>query len=315
MSLSQKLRTFGSVSFETASNSKNGVVVIVIRWGLIAAVIAFFVSILMGILFEVRVFHIFFRALIFSALFFGLGVGLRHLISNYFPEMLYTDDENNENELYEQSGARIAIIQDNIGEYAVPELYRTAAGSEELGNIEDLVSGAFSPSGSKGIDRNNKTGYNNEGNEKEQVETTESQNISNIFPEEIPFHGDSLGGSPGGDNPAVGSESAPSPIFSPSFGDSGGLEGLPDLDMMARAFSPGFSGSVPVFTTAQTSSPPPDSAPLNVSGQSSFLPKVEDFEPAAQQSYRGGNKPQPMEGDFNPKELAEGLRAVLAKDK
>jgi hypothetical protein len=87
--------------------------------------------------------------------------------------------------------------------------------------------------------------------------------------------------------PAAAESSSARPAFSPSFGDdSTGLGGLPDLDTMAQAFSGG---------------------------------SLENPEPVQQQetssrSRPAGNKAQPMQGDFNPKELAEGIRTVLSKD-
>jgi hypothetical protein len=48
-------------------------------------------------------------------------------------------------------------------------------------------------------------------------------------------------------------------------------------------------------------------------GVSSGESSPDEMEP--EQSRFVGSKPQPMKGDFNPKELAEGIRTVLSKDK
>jgi len=287
--------------------------VVVLKWGIIAAIAAFFISVFIGIIFDVRAVHIILRALLFAVLFFGLGIGLRFIINSYFPELLYKEDENPTEDWYDQVGSRQAITQDDVGEYAVPELYKTPDGSDELGNIDDLISGSFNPrDGTKGIDRNTEAGYNNKGdfNKTGQVSSSESQDISNVFPEEFPFHDDGLM-----DNAAAGSSPAVDrQQFSPSFGENAGYESLPDLDLMARAFSSGFGGapvSIPP-TPAQTFIPA--TAAANSSALSSNTPKLDELEPTPQR-YRGGNKPQPMKGDFNPKELAEGLRSVLEKDK
>ena len=91
-----------------------------------------------------------------------------------------------------------------------------------------------------------------------------------------------------GNSQAEGKNSRAAQVFTPSFGDGdGGLGGLPDLDALAGAFLSNDSDPSPP--------PPADSggpvrAPL-------------------------GNKAQPLKGDFNPKELAEGLRTILIKEK
>ncbi|MDR2729968.1 MAG: hypothetical protein LBB81_03605 [Treponema sp.] len=87
-----------------------------------------------------------------------------------------------------------------------------------------------------------------------------------------------------------GSNNEEKPAFSPGFAESG-LSGLPDLDAMAAVFS----------------------------GGSTFAP---DNEPAQEYSadtgratLSGRNKPQPLKGDFDAKELAKGISTVLSKDK
>jgi hypothetical protein len=77
------------------------------------------------------------------------------------------------------------------------------------------------------------------------------------------------------------------PVFSPSFGDnSAGFGDLADLDSMALAFS---GGSLADPDPVQQQEAPARNSPM-------------------------GNKVQPLQGDFNPKELAEGIRTVLSKD-
>jgi len=263
------------------------------KWGLIAALGAFFVSILMGFLFGVGLFHIFIRTIIFSAVFFAVGFGLRFIINSYFPELLVNDDtsgeEYTENPGYEQASSPLNM--DHTGEYAVPELYKDPDGSNEMGNIEDLISGIFNRSkpSEKGIDGNTDAGYNDIGG---------LQDISFGIPEEIPFLEDD-----GHESPAL--ETTPAkPMFTPSFGDDGGLGGLPDLDMMAKAFSSSFT---------PTPAPGPSTVPSFSSIHQTNIPSsAVDVD---SRSHYKGNRPEPMKGDFNPKELAEGLRSVLSKDK
>jgi len=272
------------------------------RWGLSFAAVALVISVALGIISGVNVFHIFLRTMLFVFIFFGLGMGTRALIDNFFPELLFDDDEGEAQITFDQPGSRVNITLGSVGEYAVPEKYTASGETEELGNIEDLISGAFKPhspekaevspqSAFKGIDRSGEADYNDPG--------------ANLFDDDsggfqFQNFGQSdeagaAGGIAGTDEEA---ETAPfrKPEFTPSFGDdSDGLGGLPDLDIMASAFSSGFGA---------------ESAPVQAQPQPS--PFDDDVEQA---SYNTGNKPQPLQGDFNPKELAMGIRTVLSKDK
>jgi hypothetical protein len=266
------------------------------KWGILAAVGAFLISIALGFLFGVNVLYIFSRALIFAVVFFALGFGLRFLINSFFPELLFSSDESPSLSEYDQPGSRVNITVDNNGEFAVPELYK-ASDDKEMGNIEDLIAGIFKsrssesmverrperrmediPESIESIDRMDEDGYN-----------TLEDDVGAEEPEKFQFQ----------DMSTFEKNTAEKPSFTPSFGEDAGLGGLPDLDAMAMAFSStggsfSFSGS-PSFGSSAPAAP------------------AEDSEPAP--SRYAGNKPQTLQGDFNPKELAEGIRTVLSKDK
>lgn len=74
------------------------------------------------------------------------------------------------------------------------------------------------------------------------------------------------------------------PVFTTSVSGRGDLGGLADLDAMVGAFS----NSEDAASSAETPAPSRSS---------------------------GGKKPQGFESDFNPKELAEGIRTILVKEK
>jgi len=251
-----------------------------IKWGLTAAVAAMMISIGLGLLFGVGLFHVFMRALIFAAIFFGFGFGLRFLINSFFPELLYIYEESSTQESFDQPGSRINITLDNTGEYAVPELYKTPGDPDELGNIEDLVSGVFSPRSASdkpvrsqsGIDRKKEESYNVE-------------SAFQSFLDQEPFSIQ--------DTDGFEKKQAEKPVFTASLGDDAGLGGLPDLDSMAMAFSGGVESNMAV--------------------QAGPVQAQEEFE-SEQQRYVV-SKATPMKGDFNPKELAKGISTVLAKDK
>jgi hypothetical protein len=275
------------------------------KWGLSAAIFALFISILLGLIAGVSAVHVFLRALVFSVVFFGIGFGLRFIINSIFPELLYINNEEITPSENSEEG-HISIAMDSMGEYAVPELFNQGD-APELGNIDDLISGVFKPGGGvkrasqetnqkidfsisdEGIDQNKETGYNNSG-AIEDISFGGSEELnSGGFNETSAFE-------------KTAAEKTPSfqPQFTPSIGDEddSGLGGLPDLDMMAMAFS-NFSGPSP----SSVSSSPPSMGPID---------PVEEAEPDRGQ-YKG-NKPQPLKGDFDPQTLAEGIRTVLSKE-
>jgi hypothetical protein len=280
------------------------------KWGLISAICALVISILLGIVSEVGAGHIIIRALIFSAVFFGVGLSLRFVLDSFFPELLTINDEE-DNSSEADSGGQVSIAMDGMGEYAVPELFNQQGNSQEVGNVEDLVSGNFRPrfadddssinedqgeyqnldfsmQGGKGIDRNNEAGYNNGGIEDIPFRENEAEKPA--------MRPAAFEKSAGEKHPAASQQQ-----FTPSFGDDSGLGGLPDLDMMAMAFSSGYS-EAPVSAAGPLSSVsmPPSAHP------------AEEFEPDRSQ-YKG-NKPQTLQGEFNPQSLAEGIRTVLSKE-
>jgi len=76
-------------------------------------------------------------------------------------------------------------------------------------------------------------------------------------------------------------------------GNSASMEALPDLDSMAGVFSPASGRADSDLVEHFVPAPAPKPAPLN----------------------RGQKKSPEWAGDFNPKDLAEGLRTILNKEK
>ena len=270
-----------------------------LKWGFVAAAIALVISALLGIIFDVRPFYIFLRALIFSAVFFGIGFSIHMVINNFMPELLSLEEEPviHENN---QSGTRVDITLGNSGEYAVPEMYKDDD-PDKLGNIEELISGAFKPRASpefpsgqykkssfaelESIDGKSENDYNEGG-----------VNWNALEPENLEF----LSTRP--------SASAPpeKQVFTPSFGDNSDLGGLADLDAMATAFSG-------VGEPRPTAAPAPSPGPAMAEPIDDHL--FDETAPIAKPASRSANKSQQLEGNFNPKELAQGIRTALAKEK
>ena len=254
-----------------------------IKWGIISGIIALVFSLILGIISGVQPSFIFLRALIFTVVFFGFGIGLGFLVDNFFPELLLRD----EGPAYdgEQPGSRVNITLENTGEYAVPEMYKSSGGTQDLGNIEELISGAYKPrsrrdsaAGPEGIDRKREDVYNGD----------EGKFKQNGFDMEASSSDASHG----------------KPVFTPMFGDdSAGLGGLPDLDSMATAFSSG--GESASFKSGGDAGGEPDSL---------LMQSFDDMEPMPSKSKKKGDNPA-IQGDFSPQEIAQGIRTVLDRDK
>jgi len=272
-----------------------------IRWGIITAISALIISVALGIFSGVGTFHIFIRAVIFTVIFFGFGIGLRFVIDNFFPDLIISVKESEKQD--EQSGSRINITVDSTGEYAVPELYKAPEDNEELGNIESLLSGASRPRNTEG------RGYINENQSKAGLFEIPSLEESIDLEKEAGYN-DSVAV----EKPAVEKPTEEKPQFTASFGEDFGLGGLPDLDMMAMAFSTGEAQSADIADFGS----PVGSFGANVlpdDSESSFfsspVSSVEESEPDRGQ-YKG-NKPQPLQGDFDPRDLAKGISTILKK--
>jgi hypothetical protein len=262
-----------------------------IKWGITAGLLAAIISVVLGIFFGVGASYILVRAVIFLSVFFALGTGLRVLINNYLPELMYFDNDSSPKINFEPPppGSQINITLGAVGEYAVPEMYRDSKDSKELGNIEDLISGVFRARSSfesneadtalsyipkspfEGIDLRMEDDYNTQ----EAGFSAGPQEFMNFSVPEPP-------------KPAAFEKPAFTPVFG---GDSEDLGALPDLGSMATAFSTGFD-----------------------TDEATAMPHLGDEAEPAQMQYNKGNKPQTLQGDFNPKELAEGIRTVLKKD-
>jgi hypothetical protein len=268
------------------------------KWAVFSSVLAFIISAGLGVISGVTFVLIIARAIVFAAFFFGLGFALRFLVTNYFPELfLARDTTENEysNEL--KSPAENTTV-DTTGEYAVPELYNAPGAENELGNIDDLISGAFSRARLEGVDRMEEEGYNGTGVQSEMEMKFKASSAGN---QEIINFQDMFSDDTAAYNEPGQQKTEKQRDFTPSLGnDSDDLGGLPDLDSMAMAF-----GGASSFSDS--------------TGISSFDDAIEtaghgNIEPE-ESRYTAGNKPQPLKGDFNPKELAKGISTVLAKDK
>ena len=260
-----------------------------LKWGIKAGIAALAISLLLGFISGVNLFHIFIRSFVFTVVFFGMGMGARILLNTYFPELLSLKEEPPLQPDFEKPGSMVDITLDSMNDCAVPEKYKDSQNTNELGNVEDLISGVFRPIFEEGIDRKREEDYNNQ---RRGQGTASSEDLS--F-QDLP----SLGGE------SFERASFEAPAFTPGFGDnSEDLGGLPDLGSMAMVFS-GSSREEPLAANTTTFG----------FGEDPFSTQPHSLNEAVSLQPNKGNKPVALQGDFNPKELAAGIRTVLSKDK
>jgi hypothetical protein len=236
-----------------------------VKISVIAAGIAFVVSLLLGLLSGASLPALIIRPLGFGVLFFVIAAVVYFLINHFLPELLDGDlPESMEADDTLGPGSRINITEE---EPAGMSVYAAQADDSEddLGDISDLLKPGRAPrpveTASPGLDQSGEDGYTRS----ETVHTGIQNN----------------GGFTGSGNPV------PKTVTVPDSAES--MDMLPDLDAMARAFLPN-SGEDGADTTEYSTS---DDSPKR---------------PAA------GSRGQKMEGDFNPKELAAGIRTILKKE-
>jgi len=259
-----------------------------VKWGIIAGLIAAVISAALGIISGVLMSYILIRAVVFLFVFFAMGTGVRVLVNVYFPELLYPDNESDSEDIgFDQPGSQVNITLGGTGEYAVPEMYRDSGDSGELGNIEDLISGNFKV---RSAFESNTVGAapseRERGSEGIDLRGEDDYNIGgNSFDVGFPDFGSNQ-------EPESKPVKSEKPAFTPVLGgDSDDLETLPDLGSMATVFSTGFD-----------------------TDEATAMPHMGDEAETSQKQYNKGNKPQALEGDFDPQKIAEGIRTVLKKD-
>jgi len=259
------------------------------KWGGIAAGAAFVLSLALGLFIGHAGLHALLRAAIFAALFFGLGTAAWTLINTFIPELLSSSGAGRGDIASNLFGTGTAGSQVNITvdddqdslSAALPEGQEYGAAGGELDDIGDL----FRP---KDIDQTPATGYN----------------------EEAGYSQEEPGGFAPVDVFAPATEEFAS-AFSDDAPSESGEEETGEFSMDFNAFIPGgLSGGNGEGETEDTDSEADPFSFLNGGGAAAFE------EPAApERKVSSRNKPMQLEGDFDAREIAAGLRTVLQKDK
>ncbi|MDR2134008.1 MAG: hypothetical protein LBP27_02785 [Treponema sp.] len=266
-----------------------------LKWSAIAGCAGLVLSLLVGVASGAGFPWLLFRALIFGAFFFVFGSGAWVLINNFVPELLFPESPEEAQMGIDDSppspGSRVNITLDDsqapAGVSALPEMFRTSGDGDEVGDIAELFSAAVRPGAgqgadpgsppafSSGIDQRSGDGYN-----KNMGVAPSDEGAGNSFSAEAYAAGR---GDPGnGEMSGIREESA---------------GGLPDLEAVAGSFfNPAGAGEDNTGSGGELTgiSPLPKEKPKPVRGT--------------------GGKAQPLKGDFNPQDLAAGIRTVLNKD-
>jgi len=213
----------------------------------------------------------------FAALFFGMGAGIRVLINIFIPELLAAQNDDVGNVFSKKAtGARVNITLDDSDTVFSAALPNTGVEAEGADEVGDFKDLFSRPANSRrDIDQNPLTGY------------TDKREEEDFAPE---FDG-SLDASLGGtlENSLNGVK----------------VEGLGDFSMDFGAFAPegGKGGASSLMD------------PFSFMPGSGDSVSAEETPAAAPQRSSSSSKTAELQGDFNPKDIAAGIRTVLEKDK
>ena len=267
-----------------------------LRASIFAAVTAFILSLMIGLLSRTAMPQLLVRPVIFAIIFFVAATLIYFLVNRFLPELVPGETREDETTDF-LPGSHLDITEGDSADF--PEASPSAAGqlfmgaqaddSEEgLGNISDIHT-KNAGQGMAGMDQNTKDEYNGEGKLEELSDSDEF----------VPW--DPLAGSGGpmavGEDirpvnrqdeapPSGGKSTVPD---APFLGSPGSEDFFPDLDSMAGAFIPSSSG-----------------------GGSD----AGEYPGSVSSSKRSRRNDAPAwSEDFNAKDMAAGLRTVLNKEK
>jgi len=268
-----------------------------VKWGGIAAGAAFALALALSlILGQTSLLIALLRAVVFAALFFGFGIGAWSLINTFIPELLSVGAGGSAggdiaSKLFAtgSAGSQVDITVDDMQNAALPEQGYGAADGSDVGDFNELFTRK------EDIDQTPATGYTEEGEAGMFASggelSPEEGEFSSAFDDDAGFNDKVSLGDEGEDDEA-GGFSMDFSAFVPGGlddgdGDGGGEgESDADADMDSFSFFPEAGGGSTMFE-----------------------------EPAVPERKVARNKPMQLEGDFNAKEIAAGLRTVLEKDK
>jgi hypothetical protein len=258
-----------------------------IKWGGICAGTAFVLALALSLIIGQTGLPIaLLRAAVFAVLFFGLGIAAWSLINTFIPDLITTSPADITTHLFSTdaaAGSRVNITVGDAKNAALPEQGYDASGNGNVDNFNDL----FSPK--QDIDQIPATGYTEDG-EAGELSAAETGDFSSAFTD-VGMNEEEEEGE----------------------GESG------EFSMDFSAFVPGGLGDG--GEADESSEAGAGSESDSGSGMDSFsffpeaAPSATFDEPEEPERKVARNKPMKLEGDFDAKEIAAGLRTVLEKDK
>jgi hypothetical protein len=273
------------------------------------AVAAFILSLLIGIFTRSAMPLLILRPVLFACLFFALSLIIMQLVSRYLPELL---EEGFSSDASFLPGSHIDITEGGDPSSLTPGNFSSDSetqpsfmgaqpdsSDDSIGHISDLaakIASRFESTGnnlqSTGIDANSQSGYNEKGALASSGDLEAMPEAADFMPwEPLPLSG-GFGGQVANEDrrePAAASAAPSMPSFESKAGaqaSQSSFSGFADLDSMAGAFS--FSASERGSETGGYSSPSKRSK---------------------------AQKEASWAEDFNAKQMAEGIRTALKKDK
>ena len=252
-----------------------------LRWAVIPAGAAFALAILLSLFIGQVGFGLaIVRALIFAALFFGIGCGAWFIVSTQLPELLLFEEgaEEEEGDSRDEgsddgrsgghTGSNVNItLGDHVGDATQAALPGNSYGIEGIGSISELVSGNVGREQGREVDQTGENDYT-----------------------------DSSGGFAFAPMPGGSSLEDESGEESGSLGDfSVFFDGLPTGKNASLGAEDSMSDLFESLASAGPSSRPDEVLPV---GRKTAV-----------------GKPPEMSADFSPKELAMGIRTALASEK
>jgi hypothetical protein len=248
-----------------------------VKWGIFPAAAAFVLAFILSLLFgQVDLFRAFLRALMFAAIFFALGIGVWFLVNTFIPELLMPDVQADVVANIFGTETPGSRVNITVGDTKDAAL-PNGGGIDEVENIANITTGAASlPDRFKWPDS---TG---------DIDQKPSNGYTGVLEEIPPMDG-------------AKTESEFGEFFT-SF-DSFSPEAA-----AGDAFSFADSGSADSGSAGGNA----DSDSGGTRGGGDFFSQADESPPERRVS---SNKAQKLDGDFNPKEIAAGIRTVLEKDK
>lgn len=287
-----------------------------------AAVVAFLLSFLIGLVSRSGMPELIVRPLVFALVFFVLSGAIYYLVSHFLPELLSSDSGDYAN------GARVSGADSHLGSRI---------------NITEGDS-PFVPSYTQSDPSQGGAGFAGQGFMGAQPDDSEENlgNISELFLKGDTFGNDSM-------NTGLGTESFETqPAGMPGAGidqnaqdqyngREGDTEKFPKTDQFAPWEPPSFSSGADAGTEGSVAEKPGTPAPVSpiaMSSSADFFPDLDAMAGAFRPSSSEGGSASagysifdappkrarskdapPWADDFNAKEIAMGLRTALNKDK